>query len=368
MPAPAADWTFELCDANGVGQGKFTQAASRVYSPRVIATHTATVKIPQTEPLYGTVTDGQSRIRVFDSTGTLRMFGPMISRDEEGGPDGLVYATLNFADQAWEFTKRIVNHNPVFPLFEKNTSVDQIAFACLNAANTDRATGIVTGNVTGSFPIRNIQVQLSNLAGVIQQLSALQGSFEWMLRYADVAAPYSGAPTIYLDLATATGADRHATIFLEYNTGRNNVQTYKRTVGIDTACNWIAVYGGANPSIQNSGPIVATAFDSTSMTTNNSRWEDTVTVGDIVDQNMLQDLANAHIAIRKNPRTIVDLTVNPLSNSCPIYGTDYTVGDKFTARCVVGSTTTVNGTARMWGVDISIDDNGVETPTFKMVP
>jgi hypothetical protein len=93
-------------------------------------------------------------------------------------------------------------------------------------------------------------------------------------------------------------------------------------------------------------------------------FEEVIT-SDIGDASLREALAAAHVAVRKDPRQIV--TFEP-SQTAPVFGTDYIVGDTVTARATALGTVRFNGLFRVYGVEISIDENGRETISPTLVP
>jgi hypothetical protein len=93
---------------------------------------------------------------------------------------------------------------------------------------------------------------------------------------------------------------------------------------------------------------------------------DPALVGYDTGPDILLDLAQAHIAARKAPREVVQLTPFPLLS--PRFAIDWHIGDIVTVRVVVEDQVQVDGQARIWGADVAIDELGNEVPTLQLVP
>lgn len=83
-----------------------------------------------------------------------------------------------------------------------------------------------------------------------------------------------------------------------------------------------------------------------------------VTPSDVGDAGMRQAWVNAQVEAKATPQHQV--TFDP-SSTAPTFGTDYEVGDTVTARGIYAGTSRFNGTVRVFKVEISIDEQGVET-------
>lgn len=187
----------------------------------------------------------------------------------------------------------------------------------------------------------------------LNELAALGGSFEWSLRYDDGAPP-----TVHLDLFGLMGADRTNSVFLEYGFGKNNCGHYSRVRSIDTQATRVWAIGEG-------GTKVSPAYDTGSELLYQARREDVVSFSDITIPQLLDSLSAAHVAVRKDPRSIIQL--DPRRNVLR-YGADYEIGDRVTARAKVNGVPRVNGAVRIWSVSILIDELGNETPSLTLVP
>lgn len=206
----------------------------------------------------------------------------------------------------------------------------------------------------GIFLRRTVTYLWKRSLDAIVELSSIAGSYEWSLRYVD-----GSPPTVYLDLVGVMGTDRTASIFLEYGTGKRNCKTYGRIRSIDTHATRVWALGsGSTQAVQ--------AYDTGAEARYHARREDVLSFGDITVAGLLDALASQHVAVRKDPRQLVSLA--PLTTAAPKYGVDYQLGDRLSARVVVNRRTRVDGAARVWGADITIDELGNETPTLRLVP
>lgn len=343
-------WTYVL-DSAGTPLGEL-RAYQRTLSVKVSTTATASCRIRDDDPLWLQVRTLTTNLRVYNPAAQLVFYGPIVSKQEAAqGQGGGVQ--LNAVDLSWRLSKRWVgkDKNGVGVTYTGQDSGD-IAFALLAAVNAEAATGITAG-AKDVFVARTITYLWQRCLDKISELGAIQGSFEWVLRYVD-----ANPPTVYLDLKAAVGGDQTQSIFFDYGTGKANCSDYTLTESADEMANDVWTLG--------SGSTIATEAYDTASEAEYGRLEDVVTYGDITVAALLTDLAAAHIAIRKQPRAVLGIT--PATNLAPRYGSEWNLGDFVSSRVVDRGQVRVAGFARIWGADISIDDNGNEQPTVQLEP
>jgi hypothetical protein len=168
---------------------------------------------------------------------------------------------------------------------------------------------------------------------------------------------------VYFDTLTALGSNKTASQFWELIplSGKSNVKTAKYTEDATECANSITVMGSNNK--------LSNSVDASSISTYNLQMGDVLSAADISDQAMLDGLVQASLAVRKQPRILVDAQP-PQGSIGPLYGVDYVVGDTVTVRIVVPelNAVLVNGAVRIWGVDITVDEWGNEQPVFRLQP
>jgi hypothetical protein len=362
-----ADWTCVVSTAAGAGLGEIR--GQRQLTLGVSQRASAQIVLAATDRFFGQLAVWQHRLRMYDSTGALRFYGPLLTREIDdaggGGAPGLWQETLTFVDltQQWDWRQVGRDRNGA-PYVLTSTYPSSMAIHLLNNTNSDLATGIIAGTDGIVGTQFSLSVNWTSLMAAITELAAPYGSFEWQLRYQEVAPPYAGPPTIYFDAIAKVGTDRRTSTFWELvpSSGKGNIGTTKYTESgeqLITVCN---VFGSDN-KIGFQGDIGGHEA------IYNCRMGDVVSVGDISDQTMLNMVAQAHVTVRNVPRVLLEVQPPP-SVSAPVYGVDYQNGDIVTVRIVVPDAgfTLVNGALRIWGVQVTVDDNGVEVPQFTLMP
>jgi hypothetical protein len=348
-------WRYVLCDANGVSLGEL-RAYQRTLSVGISQTATATCVIREVDPLWTTLQTGPSRLKVYDSAGNLRFFGPVIS-DEETAEGGGASVKITAADLSFELAHRFIARDihGISTTF-LNKRPDQIVSSTLSSVNGDRATGISMGSVGSFIKLPTVSYLWKPALDIIVELAGIDGSYEWLLRYVDGAA--GAAPTVYLDLPSVTGSDLTTSVFLGYGSGKRNCSAYSRVRTVEQMATVVWAIGSGSTRVQS-------AHDTGAESTYNCRREDVLNFQDIQTNNLLDALATAHVNVRSVPRSVVVLT--PLPNTLR-YGVDYVFGDTLTGHVTVGGQVRVNGPIRIWAADVDIDDDGQEVPTLHTVP
>lgn len=354
-----ARWVFQLTDKNGLPLGAM-RPGSRSITFGVCQTVTGSFSITEKDPMFTKLETMSTRVKVYDSTGALRCYGPILGTDEQGRADGQVSITATFADQSYELSRRAIkSYFP--PIVMNGPDVGVVTHDLLTKANAVRASGILPGVNQGPWFVSKPQYSWRmSVLSAITELTAMDGSFEWALRYVDDTPPIDTSPAMYLDLLDRVGSDLSGSVFLDHGWagGNRNVQSYSYKKTGELMAN--AIYARAEAGSQ-LGASVA------SMTTYNMRLEDIVSAGYAVTGPPLADLLARlvafHLLYRKDPRRMLDVTLMP---NGLIYGVNYVVGDTVTSRVSRAGSTRVSGAQRIWRATVNLDDNDRETASLSM--
>ena len=165
--------------------------------------------------------------------------------------------------------------------------------------------------------------------------------------------------------ASTIGVTRSNCVFEYGNDTRANLTSFswKRIAGENLVNN---VYVPSNGSSAGNAAGTATAGDLGSAFTYGARarW----ITADFDDYGLRLDLANDHVAFRKQPRRVLSITPNAnmgLGN-VPVPLEEYGIGDKVPVLIKDDGITLVSGTLRVYGLNFTIDKDGkenVETET-----
>jgi hypothetical protein len=343
-------WRFIPTDLGGNNLGE-PHAYARTLNIGVSKTATASFRIRADDPLWDTIVTDETNLKVYDSEGNLRFYGPIIGDNEEASGQG---ASVQFvaADVTWNLGKRFTGKDTT-GIGTTHTGKDsgQIIYDILDQINGEKDTGVTVGS-KDTFVARTTTLLWKNVLAVLTELGAIAGSYEWELRYVD-----GNPPIAYLDLREQVGGDRTSSVFLEYGTGLLNCKAYSRSRSIERKATRVWALGGNS---------TLTAAASNAGYETFGRWEDVLTYSDISSAALLDALVAAHVAIRSRSRTLVGLV--PFPKTAPKYGVDWFAGDRVNARVVVRRSVRVSGFARIWAAGITIDELGNENPTLVLEP
>lgn len=344
-------WKYVVTDLNGVALGE-PRAWQRRVSVGVARVYSAGFRTREIDPLWDAIAAGETMLKVYDSGGALRLYGPVVGDVEEGRGNG-VELRVAAADLAWRLAKRFIQKDST-GAGKRYTATDAgtIAYDVLAQANADGDTGIRAGN-KDVFGGQTVTYVWKQALAAIAELGALHGSYEWQLRYVD-----GTPPSVYLDLKAQVGNDVTADVWFEYGTGQRNCSGYTRTRSIDQLATDLWVVGADQATTVNASDADARTLY--------RRHEDVVSYGDITVTALLDALAAAHVAIRKRPRSIVGVSLFP--KTAPRFGVDWNVGDLVSCRVMARGKKRVDGTVRIWGADIEIDESGNERAQPILVP
>lgn len=359
-----ADWRFILADKAGVSLGEL-RADNKTTGLEVDAQTTATCRIHETDPLFTSVQAGTTRLKVYDSTDAMRFFGVVIAMSEDG--DGQTsHLTLNAVDMTWFLSKffgdRVDNGAGVIRNVSAGKTVQQYVLGMISDCFPAGVTSpIAMGSFTG-FPKSSVTYDFKNGLEVLQELSVanVDGSYEWAWTYTEPGGP-GAQPVCTLNLVSALGTDKSASLFLEYGTGKNNVATFKRGRSVENQANH--VFGiGANIG----AGLVASTHNTTLGPESAYGYTvfDVVRFPDAMDWAHVNTKVSAEIKARSGTQETIELTSTTLG--APVYGTDYVVGDTVWVRVVTKAGTRVDSAQRITAVSISIDGNGNEIPTYRL--
>jgi hypothetical protein len=342
---------FTLADLNGRNVGE-PRATSRSVSVGMSKVESASFTIRDIDPLWEQIAAGESMLKVYNSADELCLYGPVIADQEEAGGQG-AKVVCTAADMSWRLGRRYIGKDTT-NVGTTYTATDSgtIVYNALAAVNAEEDTGITAGT-KDTFVTRTVTFLWKPVLDIINELGSISSSYEWTLRYVDGTPPIA-----YLDLRTQLGTDKTTSLFLEYGTGLKNCKGYSRVRTIEALATDVWAVGGGST-------ITAYASDAAARAAY-KRHEDVINYGDITVTSLLDAVVSAHIAFRRYPRTMINLT--PFPKTAPKYGVDWVVGDIVSARVMIRNRVRASGNARIWGASIEVSDTGEEIPTLQLAP
>lgn len=232
-----------------------------------------------------------------------------------------------------------------------NTAASTIATNVINEMNGDYNIGSMVSwgpfgrsvVVTGSHTNRSrTYKRYENVGKILQELSDIESGYDY---YIDPA-------TGNLNIVASRGTNLSSTIGFGYNAYRDNLASVTRQYDGTTVANKVIVQGRYGTGLSTDGTSES----------NYGRMEDVVGLSQVTGTSILAAYATAETTVRANPRETVSIV--PKAGMYPQPYSEYWLGD--TVKLVVNNpdeTNLVNKNIRIFGISISMDDNGNEAVT-----
>ena len=367
------DWRFVLTDAQHRPVGEILNAGDRQVALPLNKLDTLSFKVRGDNYLADELLSCEGFIKGYRN-GLIVYHGPIISAEETGDANGVSIA-VNSAGAGWILTKRLAGKSSTGTVFSTPTDRAQIVKQLIQTADTEGAafdpngvTGIdvTTQPIVAASAVTYIAGPFRPISEIVTELATTMDGFDWRILPVDnffnggVTSPYIGQ----FFAQPLLGTDEPNVVF-EYGAGRNNIASYTRTINRDTQANRVFHFTSNGPDAF--GYPTVSAIDASTITD----WgllED-LAQADLLDLGLRQSLVQQHVNVRKFPRQIIqfDPHIDPRSiGRVPQYGSDYTVGDSVRARAVYAGNLRFDAMMRVWGVQFTIDNNGVEKTTLTL--
>lgn len=375
-------WRYVCTDLSGstsyAGAGAVLNTSQKQFSNHLNAGRTAQFTINIDNPCANFLLTNRCLMKVYrqtrvSNTWQRMMVGDVIQVDESGQGDvGLL--TVVASDPLWRVQRRLlgmaVNSLGQGTGYTDGTSTSLADYTTLvyhifQYLESSYNLGLVGGTVTLTGNTSYLgPIYAQNAGDTLQQLLATLGAPEIRINPLE---PYNGAMpnTIIgsIDIVPAIGQNQPNAIF-EYGCGTFNVASYDRILTLDGLANQLYSLPQGFPDVVSAGDTMVYAEDLVAIAAS-GLFQDLVQ-GDLVSQPLRQELCNENLNVRENARQ--QITFVPTVN-CPLdYTVDYDVGDTVQARAYANGTYRFNGSVRVYGIDMAIDDNDAETPTLTLIP
>lgn len=347
-------WRSILTDQNFVPVGEVLNASNRRVMLPLNKLATSSFRVRLDNPLADSLLGCKGWIKIYRNS-ELQFFGPVVSAEEAVDADSQS-VSVNCVDSGWVFQKRLVGKSTTGTTF---TSQDraQIVKSLIQTADTENETHISTTSlgISAASAVTYTAGPYVTLMETLTTLATGVDSFDWRVQPLEnfVNGSVISSKVGAFQAAPVLGAQMPEAVF-EYGTGRPNIQGYSRQVTRDTSANKVYQMTSAGPS------SVMSAIDTTSIS--DLGLLEALVQADLVDSTMRQQLLDEHIRIRKQPRSTVTFTphVDPRGVRMPQFGVDYDLGDLVRGRAVYRNRVRFDGWFRVWGLDFTIEDNGLE--------
>lgn len=233
------------------------------------------------------------------------------------------------------------------PVFQKTYTATQactIASGIINDMNAVEASGITVGTTPSTATRTRTYKKYDNVGRAIQELSDIENGFDWTIN----------PLTKVFDMHASYGSTK-AGVHFGYRSGPDNLASVGRTIDGSSLANYVVATGKYGSGV---------VSDGTSISTYGLR-EDVVSIGDFASSDYsttLLAVAGAELLFRKDPRQIFSVTPKPHvdDGSVPEPYVDYWLGDTVYLSANVGRLYIQGQAVRIFGISISIDENGTE--------
>lgn len=232
-----------------------------------------------------------------------------------------------------------------------------IAQSLLTYADLRSPVPVSNGSIStnGSEVARTVRFRpFQNIGQEIIQLSNLENGFDiWIDPSTRVMNLYHQA---VVGNVIGRGSNKTSSVLFGYGTRPDNVLSLRETTDPSWMVNWIAVQGKSTTQSTYQG-----ATDSSSVSTYYA-FDESVQLGEVSDVNVLTAYANAEIAIRSSPRKIYEFVPVMSTPTFPVFRPfiDYDLGDVVSLSARVGSISFANQAIRIYGFDLTFDEEGNE--------
>lgn len=346
-------WTYELISLNGTGLRGLKRARERKCVIAMSRMSTAECTLDHTDPALENIAAGPCGLRVWQD-GTPRFQGPITGLSWEAG-DLKRSLKVSASSPYFRLTKRLAGKSATGAAYV-NTDRAMIAKATIDILNAENETGIQTVTVASGSTVNYTIGPYKYAADEVKALADATDGFDWWEQ------PITGTPgkLVRFNAQAVLGSIRNDAGF-EYGGGRRNVASLKMTEDWQFLANRAFHILDEGPAAQTNAVI--SAEDATSRNTH-GLYETIAETQGLTILALRQSLVAEHVRVRKNPRRVIEFT--PVSSDAqhptrvPRFGTDYFLGDFVPARVLYGNVLQFEGLARVYGVTVTIDNEGKE--------
>lgn len=254
----------------------------------------------------------------------------------------LTTGTENFNEfiSSWTPSSTIAASNVNLRVFVPMDNIDNLFYIdSLVLTEKLQDIPIYSGEFLDVIPRTKSYTSLSNVGQEIQNLSEIEAGFDYSIDVQDRK----------LNMYSFIGEEKD--VFWGYNTGQNNLAQISKNTDASTVVNNMYVTGKN---------VTALAVDDFSQS-NYGIFAESESISDVSDDLIVEAFANAEVAIRSEPRQTVNFV--PLGSGpsyIPQPFTDYNIGDIVKVSADKGRLKLQNKKVRIFAMNISIDNNGVE--------
>ncbi len=360
-------WSLLLADLSGTTKGEINNASDRQVSFAFNRLNTGSFRVRLDHPLAEDLLQGDSLIKVYQrlsgsSTPSIRMVAEIVSVEEVAGENNAGSLAVTYAEAGfWRLSHRLIGKSAAG--YTRGTAVapvtrGSIAQNVIETVNAERDTGVRIGTITDTASGYVGPWYYKPVSEAITELSATLDGFDFRFDPIEPVTDAAGLAVSRFRTAGAIGQSRPNTVF-EFGTGKRNIKGLKRQVSRDGL---LTKGYHLPPGFPETSEPVASTENTTAIAARG--LHEALVTSDITVADLRAALVNEHVAIRKQPRQLI--TFEPTSYGSEFFA-DYEVGDVVVARARVGGSTRFNANFRIYGCDVSINDNGLATYSLTLI-
>lgn len=360
-------WSLLLADLAGVTKGEINNASDRSVSFAFNRLNTGSFRVRLDHPLANDLLEGDSLIKVYQrlsgsTTPTIRMVAEIVSVEEVASESDPGSLAVTFAEAGfWRLSHRLIGKS--IDGYSRGTALapvtrGSIAQNVIETVNAEKDTGVRIGTIADTATGFVGPWFYKPVSEAIGELSATLDGFDFRFDPVEPVTDGAGLKIATFRTAGAIGQTQANTVF-EFGTGKRNIKSLKRQISRDG----LLTKGYHLPPGFPETPEAVVSAENTPAIAARGLHEALVT-SDIATADLRAALVREHVAVRKQPRQLI--TFEPTSYGSE-FRADYDVGDVVTARARVAGSTRFNGLFRIYGVDVSINDNGLATYSLTLI-
>lgn len=237
---------------------------------------------------------------------------------------------------------------PVLQKTYEATQACTIVSNIITDINGDASSGITVGSAPTTVTRTRTYKKYDNVGRAIQELSDIENGFDWTIN----------PTTRVLDMFSSKGSAK-PNVHFGYRSGPDNLSAVRRSIDGTSLANYIVATGKYGTGVSS---------DAASISQYGAR-EDVVSIGDFASTDYsttLLAVSGAELLFRRQPRQIYAIVPRPgnysinSGNPVPEPFAEYDVGDTVYFSAKLGRLNVENQAVRVFGISISIDENGVE--------
>ena len=368
-PMPEPEWQVAFHDMEGNSLGEVFEAQQRNFKFNLNHASTATIKLDIRNPMVPKILErgGEGYLTIWHK-GVLRMTAEIASDELATVPQpGTRQPALQITatETMWPILQgRLIGKSSAGFSVEEPTDRGEVLADLMTTLNDESHTTLVLASNDDLPTMSGGPWHYKPYLELMTELSATVNGFDFWQQPVDPSElvfgvlKLTGVVNLY-----ATKGETKPGVILEFGTGRNNAREYRWLVDKTRSINRAFALPADFPN--NAGLEVVSAEDAASITARGLREE--VVSTDLIDATLRTQLCQEHVDVRAAP--MQRFTILPVVGGvgAPVPFEDYELGDIVEGRVLDQGIVMLNGLVRVWGIEVNIDEQGLETDTLTFV-